>query len=92
MHFYIGRPPHGGHQPTHLRDAAGDAVRFDEINAFTARLLALLEDGACSGRDALSRLASESRHPDPARILEAGQALLEDLRARGAILGTRSDQ
>jgi hypothetical protein len=69
------------------RDAE-DTVRFDEINAFTARLLALLEDGSRTGRAALEALAAESRHPDPALIVCAGRDLLEDLRRRGAILGT----
>lgn len=66
-----------------------DRVKFTEINAFTARLLTLLEAGTLSGRTALKRIAEESRHPDPALILQAGGALLEELRARGAILGTR---
>jgi len=70
-----------------FRDAA-DQVQFSEINAFTARLLTLLESGTLSGRAALERIAAESRHPDPALILQAGGALLEDMRARGAILGT----
>ncbi len=69
-----------------FRDA-DDQVAFTEINAFTARLLALLEPGTLSGRAALEQVAAESRHPDPALILHAGGALLEDLRARGAILG-----
>jgi hypothetical protein len=69
-----------------LRDHA-DEVRFNEINAFTARLLALLESGTRSGRGALETIATESRHPDPERILQAGGALLADLRDRGAILG-----
>ncbi|HEX5675005.1 MAG TPA: putative DNA-binding domain-containing protein [Azonexus sp.] len=69
-----------------FRDA-GDTVQFSEINAFTARLLALLEPGTLSGRAALERIAAESRHPDPALILQAGGALLDDLRSRGAILG-----
>lgn len=70
-----------------FRDA-DDAVQFSEINAFTARLLVLLEPGTLSGRAALERIAIESRHPDPALILQAGGALLGDLRARGAILGS----
>ncbi|MBU1264683.1 MAG: putative DNA-binding domain-containing protein [Gammaproteobacteria bacterium] len=70
-----------------FRDA-DDAIQFSEINAFTARLLTLLEPGALAGRAALERIAIESRHPDPALILQAGGALLDDLRARGAILGT----
>ena len=67
---------------------ADDTVRFDEINAFTARLVDLLEDGTRTGQAALETLASESRHPDPQRLLDAGRVLLDDLRARGAILGT----
>jgi len=70
-----------------FRDAE-DRVQFSEINAFTARLLTLLEPGSSSGRSALDQIAAESRHPDPALILRAGGALLDDLRARGAILGT----
>ena len=70
-----------------FRDAA-DRVQFTEINAFTARLLALLESGTLSGRAALEHIATESRHPDPALILQTGTALLENLRARGAIVGT----
>jgi len=69
-----------------FRDAE-DAVQFSEINAFTARLLALLEPATLSGRAALETIAVESRHPDPQLILQGGTALLEDLRARGAILG-----
>ena len=74
---------------THLlvfRDAA-DTVQFSEINAFTARLLTLLEPGALTGRAALQQIADESRHPDPALVVQAGGALLDDLRTRGAILG-----
>lgn len=74
---------------THLlafRDTE-DRVRFSEINAFTARLLNLLENGARTGRAALEILAVESGHPDPDAMLRSGQALLDDLRAQGAILG-----
>ena len=37
---------------------------------------------------AVKPVAAESRHPDPAVILQAGSTLLNDLRARGAILGS----
>jgi uncharacterized protein len=70
-----------------FRDA-DDTVQFSEINAFTARLLTLLEPGTLCGRSALDQIAAESRHPDPALVVEAGATLLGDLRARGAILGT----
>ena len=69
-----------------FRDA-GDEVKFSEINAFTARLLSLLEPGTLTGRSALQQIADESRHPNPTFILQAGAALLQDLRTRGAILG-----
>ena len=75
---------------THLlvfRDA-DDQVQFSEINAFTARLLSLLESGTLSGRAALEQVADESRHPDRALVVQAGGALLNDLRARGAIIGS----
>ncbi len=64
-----------------------DRMQFSEINAFTARLLHLLESGVHTGRGALQMLAAESRHPDATLVLRAGHALLEDLRERGAILG-----
>ncbi|MHB1188636.1 HvfC family RiPP maturation protein [Thiobacillus sp.] len=67
--------------------AQDDRVQFSEINAFTARLLTLLEPGTLTGCAALEQIAAESRHPDPALILQAGGALLDDLRSRGAILG-----
>ncbi len=70
-----------------FRDA-DDAIQFSEINAFTARLLTLMEPGTLCGRTALEQIAAESRHPDPALVVQAGGALLDDLRARGAILGT----
>jgi len=70
-----------------FRDA-DDHVQFSEINAFTARLLSLLETGTLTGRAALEQIAAESRHPDPALVIQAGGALLDDLRARGAILGS----
>jgi hypothetical protein len=75
---------------THLlvfRDT-DDRVQFSEINGFTARLLALLEPGKLSGRAALEQVADESRHPDRALVVQAGGALLNDLRAQGAILGS----
>jgi hypothetical protein len=74
-----------------FRDA-NDQVQFSAINAFTARLLALLESGTLSGRTALQTIAAESRHPDPALILRAGAAMLQDLRSRGAILGVTAAQ
>lgn len=65
-----------------------DQVQFTVINAFTARLVTLLEAATLTGTAALAQVAEESRHPDPALIQRAGGALLADLRARGVVLGT----
>ena len=72
-----------------LRDAAG-LVRFNVVNPVTARLLFLLQDGDGNGRQALLQLASELDHPEPEELLRFGAGMLADLRAAGAILGTRT--
>lgn len=80
--------------PTYLlvfRDA-GMQVRFMEQSAVSARLLALLADGRCSGRTAVEKLAEELGHADPARLLEFARGFLEELRAGGAVLGTAKAQ
>lgn len=70
------------------RDTA-DAVRFMEINAVTARLLALVNDEQKrSGRAVLQQIASELGAADPAAIINFGQQTLEDLRARDIVPGT----
>jgi uncharacterized protein len=77
-------------EPVHLlvyRDAKDD-VQFVEINQVTARLLAILQAGNVTGRQALEKIAIETTHPDPSAIIQFGQAILADLKAQGAILGT----
>jgi hypothetical protein len=79
---------------THLlvfRDetGAGGAVRFVELNPVSARLVDLLGAGGRTGRDACLQVAREIAHPDPAAVVAHGAALLEQLRAAGAILGVR---
>jgi hypothetical protein len=80
-------------EPTHLvvyRDRA-DEVHFLQINAVTRRLLELLADNtAITGLDALTTLAVELGHADPDTVVESGRALLQDLRGRNVILGTRT--
>ena len=82
-------PPAG---PTHLvayRNRA-ERVEFLETNAVTQRLLQLLGEGADrSGGEQLERIAAELQHPDPEQVVTFGAGLLDDLRARGIILGTR---
>ena len=78
--------------PTHLlvyRDR-DDAVRFAEINAATQRLLALLDAHPdWTGAQAVGQVAVELGRPEEPGVLAAGRALLEDLRARDVLLGTR---
>jgi hypothetical protein len=69
----------------------GDAVRFVELNAVSARLVALLEAGGLTARDACLQVAREIAHPDPDAVVAHGAALLAELREAGAILGTRTD-
>jgi hypothetical protein len=79
-------------QPTHLvvwRDA-DDEVKFMETNAVTARLLQLVGPGRTTGRKALARIARELKHPQPEVVIREGAAILQGLRERGIILGTRA--
>jgi hypothetical protein len=67
-----------------------DEVRFLELNQVTARLVELLREAPEStGRQLLKRVAAEIRHPDPGVVIDAGAAVLEDLRRRDVIVGTR---
>ena len=80
-------------EPTHLvvyRDRADD-VHFLEINAVTQRLLQLLkENPGHTGLDVLKTIAEELGHADAESIIGAGKQLLDDLRQRNVILGTRA--
>lgn len=76
-------------QPTLLvvfRDT-DDAVQFTEINAVTARLLAILAGQPTRGDEACRRIAAELQHPSPEQLLMHGATLLDDLRRQGIILG-----
>lgn len=86
------QPQEPGEQPTYLvvnRDRL-DKVHFLEINAVTYRLLELLaEEAAPTGRAALAQIARELGHPAPSAVIAHGQSLLDDLKARNILLGTR---
>lgn len=72
-----------------FRDAA-DRIHFIESNAFTARLVSLLEAGTLTGRAALAQIATESDHPLPA-VIQGGSTTMQNLHARGAILGVAKE-
>lgn len=78
--------------PTHLvvyRDRLDD-VHFLQINSVTQRLLQLLQENPdYSGLDVLTTIADELQHPEPDTVIQGGKALLDELRQRSVILGTR---
>ncbi|MGD2130005.1 MAG: putative DNA-binding domain-containing protein [Lysobacterales bacterium] len=80
--------------PTHLlvyRDRC-DKVRFMELNDVSRLLLYRLQNNReASGRQLLADVAATINHPDPALVQQTGERLLEDLRVRDIILGTRPD-
>jgi hypothetical protein len=80
-------------RPTHLLvfRHADDRVRFVALNSVSARLVALLAEGGCTGQAACQQIAEALAHPDPAAVIAHGADLLNQLRAEGAILGTRQD-
>lgn len=77
-------------EPTHLLvfRKMDYAVRFIHLNPVSARLIALLDAGNLTGRQALARIAKELKHPAPDTVIAGGQEILENLRAEQAILGT----
>lgn len=67
-----------------------DAVKFLEVNAVTARLLTLIEASPDdSGAAVLARIAEELGHDDVDAVIAAGAEILDGLRERGIVLGSR---
>jgi len=67
-----------------------DRPGFMKLNAVTARLLELIEQQTDrSGRALLERIANELQAPDPEGIVRSGSDMLERLREREILLGTR---
>jgi hypothetical protein len=86
------QPREPGEHPTHLLVYRNrqDRVEFLEINTVTQRLLQLLrERPGQTGLEIVEAIAMELKHPRPQQVIDAGRQLMEDLRARHVILGTR---
>lgn len=76
-------------QPTQLvvYRRPDESVHCSELNAVTARLLALLAEAPTSGQQALQQIADELAYPAPAELIRFGADLLTDLRRQGILLG-----
>ena len=89
------------YQPVEAPDAAthllvyrdrSDDVKFMLLNDVTRLLLQQLQESPqLTGSQQLERVAEAIGHPDPSKVLAAGAAVLEDLRERDILLGTRPD-
>lgn len=86
-------PSQPGEEPTWLliyRDRS-DQVGFLELNPVTAQLLSQLrENRELHGKALLEQMVTTLQHPNPATVLQGGQQLLQELRARDVILGSRT--
>ena len=85
-------PDQPGEPPTLLvvyRDRK-DEVGFMAVNPVTKRLLELIdEDTHASGRELLTRIATELSHPQPDVVITGGAEILQGLRNKDIILGTQ---
>jgi hypothetical protein len=66
-----------------------DQVKFMEVNPIAARLMQLLNDEPAPGRALLERIAAELNHPQPSAVVGEGAKILQGLRERDIIIGTR---
>lgn len=65
-----------------------DRVGFIEVNAVSARLVAMLQQQSMTGHAALRAIAAELAHPDPDAVAAYGAVLLQRLLDEEVILGT----
>jgi hypothetical protein len=85
------RPDEAPEQPTLLLLVRGrdDEVRFHEIDALSAMLIERLQQNSnLTGLQCLDALLAERGDEDTAALREAGKAVLVQLKAYAAILGT----
>jgi hypothetical protein len=86
------QPNEPGAQATHLLAYRNrqDQVEFLEINAVTQRMLQLMQENpSWTGQAVILRIAEELSHPQPEVVMEAGRQVLNDLRSRHILIGTR---
>jgi hypothetical protein len=76
-------------EPTHLvllRNTQGK-VDFVEVNAVTARLLQLLQEGLDT-QATVAQLAQEMQHPEPTQLLAFAVQIMQQLHSQQVLLGT----
>ena len=67
-----------------------DEVKFMQLNSVSRLLLEFLQEApASTGLELLNRVAGAIQHPNPEAVIKAGGSLLEGLRNRDVLLGTR---
>jgi hypothetical protein len=66
-----------------------DSVEFMQLNGVSARLIELLQENRqLCGSKILAHLGKELNHPEPEKMLLAGNDLLQEFLAKEVILGT----
>lgn len=85
------KPTHPPQDPTFLLvyRNTDDEIQFSLQNSVTARLIDLLIPAQMTGRQALTQLAAELQHPEPAQLIAFGHDLLNNLRISGCVMGSR---
>ncbi|MEX2524261.1 MAG: putative DNA-binding domain-containing protein [Gammaproteobacteria bacterium] len=67
-----------------------DNVGFLELNPVSAKLVEYIAaDSGRSGRELLLAVAEEIRHPEPGVVINGGLEIMESMRGKDIILGTR---
>jgi uncharacterized protein len=64
-------------------------VKFIELNAITFQLLNLIKENELTGKQILTKLAKEIKHPDIDALTRFGAEILADLAKQQAIIGTK---
>jgi len=86
------RPSQPPGEPTHIlvyRNRNG-GVKFMKLNPVSRLLFELMnEDRSATGLDLLKNIAEAIGHPDPERVIATGTQLLNDLKRKDVLLGTR---
>ena len=86
------RPQSPPAEPTHLLVWRRDdyEVKFMQLNETTMLLVQCLKENTLmTGLEILQKVAAMIRHPQPRVVLETGTALLEELKEKQVVLGTR---